>query len=193
MPIIDPPAPNTSYAAFLRGINVGGKKQIKMEELRNAFQSWSFENVATILASGNIIFDAQLTDPDKVREIITKGIKNKFGFEAGAYIRSIADLKDLASKDPFAGISESEKTIRYITFLDQKQPPKLTIPYHSPGNELRILQMAGREIFSVVTLTPKYGSTDMMTFLEKTFGSDLTTRNWNTVIKILDTYNKNHS
>jgi uncharacterized protein (DUF1697 family) len=187
------PANSTiSYVAFLRGINVGGKKQIKMEELRKAFQSWSFENVATILASGNILFDARTSESSKVRKIIAKGIKDTFGFEADVFIRKIDELKTLAAKDPFANFIETAQTKFYITFLSQKQSPKISIPPHSSGDELRILQVTDREIFSVVNLSPKYGSTDMMAFLEKTFGSELTTRNWNTVIKILEHYQKTH-
>jgi uncharacterized protein (DUF1697 family) len=189
---IIPANPVTSYVAFLRGINVGGKKQIKMEELRNAFHTWSFENVATILASGNVLFDAHLSDPEKARKIITVGIKTTFGFEAHVFIRSMDELNALAAKDPFAGFSETAQTKLYVTFLNQKSSAKISIPYHSKESELRILQVTDREIFSVVTLTPKYGSTDMMAFLEKTFGSELTTRNWNTVVKILDHFQKTH-
>ena len=44
------------YAAFLRGINVGGNNIIKMEELKKVFESMGFLNVKTILASGNVLF-----------------------------------------------------------------------------------------------------------------------------------------
>ncbi|MGH8103125.1 MAG: DUF1697 domain-containing protein, partial [bacterium] len=53
-------AANTSrtskYVAFLRGINVGGHKPVRMEDLRKALGSLGFKNVRTILASGNVIF-----------------------------------------------------------------------------------------------------------------------------------------
>ena len=46
------------YAAFLRGINVGGHTIIKMGELRKVFESLGFWNVKTVLASGNVLFEA---------------------------------------------------------------------------------------------------------------------------------------
>lgn len=46
-----------SYVAFLRGINVGGHAVIRMSELQRAFEGLGFENVRTVLASGNVIFD----------------------------------------------------------------------------------------------------------------------------------------
>ena len=50
------------YAAFLRGINVGGNRSIKMAELRTAFAAQGFTNVKTVLASGNVLFDTAETD-----------------------------------------------------------------------------------------------------------------------------------
>jgi uncharacterized protein (DUF1697 family) len=52
----------TKYAAFLRGINVGGYKLIPMEKLKKAFESLRFKNVRTLLSSGNVVFEAQSTN-----------------------------------------------------------------------------------------------------------------------------------
>lgn len=191
---MDNEIPNASffpYAAFLRGINVGGK-QIKMDKLKDAFNAWGYHNVSTILASGNIIFDTQSADPKAVRQIITNGIKTAFGFEVSVFIRSIEELMLLTAKNPFAGFNESAQTKLYVTFLDQKVIPEIKIPYQSLGEKLVILSVTDREIFSVVTLTMDFGTSGMMVFLEKEFGSELTTRNWNTTIKILDLYQKTH-
>ena len=191
---MDNEIPNASffpYAAFLRGINVG-EKQIKMDKLKDAFNAWGYHNVSTILASGNIIFDTQSADPKAVRQIITNGIKTAFGFEVSVFIRSIEELMLLAAKNPFAGFNESAQTKLYVTLLDQKVIPEIKIPYQSLGEKLVILSVTDREIFSVVTLTMDFGTSDMMVFLEKEFGSELTTRNWNTTIKILDLYQKIH-
>jgi uncharacterized protein (DUF1697 family) len=128
-----------SYAAFLRGINVGGKRQIKMEALQIAFQSWGLENVATILNSGNILFDAHSNDALEVKQIITTGIQSNFGFDADVFVRTIEDLKTLAARDPFKGYSESTLMKLYVTLLNQKVLLKIAIPYQSPGKELKIL------------------------------------------------------
>ncbi len=191
--VMDPSSINLlSYAAFLRGINVSGKKQIKMDALRDAFQSWGFENVSTILASGNILFDARSDEPQKIRETITTGISTTFGFDVEVFIRTIEELKAMAARNPFKGYTESTQMKLYATFLNQKAAPNISIPYQSAGKELEILLLTDNEVFSVVHLSPHYGTTDMMAFMEKEFGTDLTTRNWNMVIKILDLYQKTH-
>jgi uncharacterized protein (DUF1697 family) len=51
------------YAAFLRGINVGGHRKIKMETLRQQFESLELQNVKTLLNSGNVLFETPEADP----------------------------------------------------------------------------------------------------------------------------------
>jgi len=45
------------YVAFLRGINVGGHHKVPMADLRKELEKLGFENVMTLLNSGNIIFE----------------------------------------------------------------------------------------------------------------------------------------
>ena len=53
---------NRQYVAFLRGINVGGHKSIKMLDLKSAFQTYGFKQVETILTTGNVVFETDQTD-----------------------------------------------------------------------------------------------------------------------------------
>jgi len=108
------------YVAFLRGINVGGHKAIKMEKLKKAFETLGLENVKTLLASGNVLFEA----PSASASTLTKKIENKleaaFGHEIGVLIRKIEELQRLAEVDPFAGIKVTPQTRLYVTFLSEK-------------------------------------------------------------------------
>jgi uncharacterized protein (DUF1697 family) len=95
---------HTSYAAFLRGINNLGQKPVKMDELKKAFESLGFKNVRTILASGNVVFDAPKAGPRVLAETIEEKVKKRFGHEIVVLIRTIAELKRLADLNPFKGI-----------------------------------------------------------------------------------------
>jgi uncharacterized protein (DUF1697 family) len=70
----------SKYVAFLRGINVGGHKTIKMDELKEAFEANGFKNVKTFLASGNVLFDAPkagvTTLAKKIRNL-SMGLKSR--------------------------------------------------------------------------------------------------------------------
>jgi len=72
----------------------------------------------------------------------------------------------------------------YVTFLSETSDTSLEIPYESPEKDLRILRASNHEICSVLILSQKRGTVDLMSFIEKEFGKNVTTRNWNTVKKL---------
>lgn len=173
------------YITLLRGINVGGHKKVPMAELRELFGSWSFENAKTLLNSGNIAFDTKETGEEKlVREIETRFTK-AFGFASKVMLRKIPDIKGLITLDPFKKITVDNDTRLYVTFLRKAAESRLKLPYTSEQNDFQIIGKTEREVFSVLTLKTAR-SVDAMAFLEKEFGKDITTRNWNTVLKIAD-------
>ncbi|MBM3925798.1 MAG: DUF1697 domain-containing protein [SAR202 cluster bacterium] len=173
-----------SYVAFLRGINVGGNKIIKMEDLRRAFESLGLQNVKTILASGNVIFETEKPSATLAGAIQAQ-LKKSFGFDVGVTLRSIAEIQDVVDLDPFKGIAVTPQTRLYVTFLPDKPGTAIKTPVESPEKHYRILQIANGAVFSVLTLTPNTKSTDLMGMLDKTFGKKVTTRNWNTIAAIL--------
>lgn len=174
-----------TFVAFLRGINVGGNRKIKMEELKKAFESLDYKNVKTILATGNVIFET----PTK-NTLLTKSIEEKlesnFGFRITVIVRPMKALQKLIKKDPFRKISLTPHTRLYITFLPDKAREKssLQIPYESLAKDFTIILVSPTEVCSVLVLSETHRTTDAMTVLEKEFGRDITTRNWNTVKKI---------
>jgi uncharacterized protein (DUF1697 family) len=85
---------------------------------------------------------------------------------------------------PFEDVTVTSQTRLYVTFLSEKPASNLEIPYESPEKDFRILSVSDSEVCSVLTLTPNRGTTKAMDILEKEFGKNITTRNWNTVQKI---------
>jgi len=179
------PTSKTSYVAFLRGINVGGNKPIRMTDLQKAFESLRFTNVKTVLASGNVLFDAPPAKPAALTAPIEKELKQAFGTEIPVLVRTLKDLQRLVAANPFQGVAVTPQTRLYVTFLCEKPKGTLKIPYTSPDKTFRILRVTTSEVCSVVTLSPEHGTLDLMGFLEKQFGKRITTRNWNTLIRLL--------
>jgi len=181
------------YAAFLRGINVGGHKTIKMDELKKAFEALGFENVKTLLASGNVLFAAPAASESTLAKKIEKKLETAFEHEIGVLIRKIAELQRLAEADPFARVKVTPQTRLYVTFLAEKTKSSLKIPYESPDKNFKILCATESEVCSVLTLSPNSRTVDLMSILEKEFGRRVTTRNWNTIEKILKANKLNRS
>jgi uncharacterized protein (DUF1697 family) len=174
------------YAAFLRGINVGGHRPVKMERLGKAFESLGFRNVRTLLASGNVLFEARAVNASRLVSKIEAKLARTFGHEIGTIVRPIEDLQDLADSDPFNGLRVTPRTRLFVTFLSQKPRTALKIPYESPDGSFRILSLTDREVCSVLTLGPQWArNLRQMDILEKEFGKKVTTRSWNTVIRLL--------
>src|SRR4029079_19107301 len=106
-----------SYVAFLRGINVGGHKLIKMEDLARVFVSAGFKNVRTLIASGNVIFEARETERDVLARKIEKKITKAFGHEITVVIMTIAQLKAAVRRHPFKDLEASRDIMLFVTFL----------------------------------------------------------------------------
>jgi uncharacterized protein (DUF1697 family) len=171
------------YAAFLRGINVGGHRSVPMEELARTFFSVGFKNVRTVLASGNVLFETPRTGVTTLERTITKALAATFGFDIDVLLRSIEELEKLVASAPFRGIRVTSQTRLYVTFLVERSKP--VRPYRSADGHLKIFGNSGREVFSVLTLSGSTGSVDLMKVIEQRFGRKVTTRNWNTVVRLL--------
>jgi uncharacterized protein (DUF1697 family) len=175
-----------AYAALLRGINVGGHKLVKMDDLKKAFESLGFQNVKTLLASGNVVFQAPLMSASVLTKQIEEKLKKIFGFEIGVLIRSIKELQRLDKANPFAGIKVTPQTRLFVTFLSERPASSLKAPYVSPGGNFKILRASKSEVCSVLTITNLRRGMQFMAFLDKEFGRKVTTRSWNTIIRILN-------
>ena len=176
----------SEYVAFLRGINVGGHKPVKMDELRNAFEALGFQNVKTVLASGNVLFDAPKTKPLSLARAIENKLEAVFGHKISVLPRGLEEIQDLANSRPFQNIKVTPQTRLYVTFLSEKPKSELKVPHESPDKSFTILRVSSSEVCSVLTLSPQRQTTDLMVFLEKMFGRNVTTRNWNTITRILE-------
>lgn len=170
------------YVALLRGINIGSHKKVAMSELKKMLASLKYEQVATLLNSGNAIFETEKTDEKDLEKKIENAFQKKFGFESKIMIRRLSDIKALIDLKPFRNVQLNEDVRLYVTFLREKSANPLKLPYVSP-KEFEILSKTDRELFSVLTVKSAQ-TVDAMAFLEQQYGKDITTRNWNTIEKL---------
>jgi uncharacterized protein (DUF1697 family) len=154
-----------------------------MAGLKSAFESMGFLNVRTVLASGNVVFEASGKDPHLDRTI-SRGLEKAFGSPVKVVCRTVRELRTLVASDPFKKVPPAPNVKLYVTFLADTKKPRSHRHLPAPSAGFRILRVAPGEIFSVVTLSPGVGTTDLMASLEKAVGHDVTTRNWQTVIKL---------
>jgi uncharacterized protein (DUF1697 family) len=89
------------FAAFLRGINVGGHR-ITSSELRLCFQELGFGDVETFRASGNVIFTAQSTSHRELIARIEEGLAASLGYGVPTFLRAAEEVRAIAESQPFA-------------------------------------------------------------------------------------------
>ena len=169
----------TRYAAFLRGVNLG-KRQVKSADLLTAFKAMGFANVKTLLASGNVLFDAEAPDA----RAIEKALEQQFGFDIGTVLRTQDQLKQLIALDPFGGRTEDDNTKLYVTFVDDQNAKSLPMPCAVEG-DFEVVTLTDSEVCIIGHRLPegRYGSG--MDLIWKHFGKKRlwTSRNFNTVLK----------
>jgi len=102
----------TRFIALLRGINVGGRT-IKSAELAEMFRSLGYEGVKTVLASGNVVFEADV-GASALRSQIEKALGDRFEYDARAHVIDTDALAATIDAYPFEA---RDGWHRYVVFL----------------------------------------------------------------------------
>lgn len=172
------------YAAFLRAINVGGNHVVKMDHLRGLFESLRFKNVATVIASGNVIFDSPSKSAMALEKRIESHLEEALGYAVVTFIRSTTELKSIAAYRPFAdGESDSDGQVLYIGFLKGSPSDEAKQKLASLATEEEEFHFTTREFYWL--RGEKFSDSKLSgPLLEKTLGMRTTLRNSTTVKRI---------
>ncbi|OBF34075.1 pyridoxamine 5-phosphate oxidase [Mycobacterium sp. ACS1612] len=169
------------YAAFLRGVNVGGVN-LKMPDVAKAFEDAGLTSVRTILASGNVVFESR-AGVDVVRKKAEKALRDAFGYDAWVLAYDMDTVAKISENYPFD--REVEGHHSYVTFVtDEQVLDELAALAKDAGPDEKITRGDGVIYWQV----PKTGTLDTTigkTMGKKRYKSSTTTRNLRTVEKVL--------
>jgi len=173
-----------SEIAFLRAVNVGGRATLAMSAIRRIFESAGCPDVRTYIQSGNVIYRAPRSAGAALRRRIGRDLAGHIGHEVGVAYRAVRDLQRASDAAPFHSMEDDPDVKLCVGFLiaTPKRMPRL--PLSSPRDGLEVTRMTKREVFVVSrSIKGRYGFPNNL--IEKGLGVPATTRNWNTVRKIL--------
>jgi len=174
------------YVALLRGINVTGHHIIKMEDLRKYFESFQLKNVQTYIQSGNVVFDSSENNANTLTKKIESGLKKNLGYDVSVMLRTKTEMENVIENFPFKKLSEEKEKRVYIVFLSEEPVEEKKQVLLSCPSDVESYEMIGREVF-ILCEDKGYGKTKFNNgFIEKKLSLSATTRNWNTVNKILE-------
>jgi uncharacterized protein (DUF1697 family) len=174
----------TRWIALLRGINVGGHNKIPMAELRALCGKIGWQNVATYIQSGNILFDAQGT-LSALEKQLAEAIAGHFGHRIHVIVRPAAAWPLYLRLNPFPEASEAEPNRVMLALARNKLPP-------DAADQLNQYAASGETVAQrTESLWIHYasgtaGAKITPALLDRLAGSPVTTRNWRTVLKIND-------
>jgi uncharacterized protein (DUF1697 family) len=129
------------YVALLRAVNVGGTGSLKMDRLRKLCTQQGFENAATYIQSGNVVFKSRLAEPD-VKAALERALTRALGKPAGVLVREASELAAALKRNPFP---EALPQQVLIFFLDEALPRTAVSGLVIPGRER--VEVRGRELF----------------------------------------------
>lgn len=172
----------TIYISILRGINVSGHNLIKMDALRKMYESLGFKNVKTYLQSGNVVFLANETE-NNLKLLISKQIKEVFGFEIPVLVLSLEKLKNIINNNPLSKDPQKEAAFFHVTFLSNKIE-NIDIQIIK-SKKMREEEIVISENVVYLYCPNGYGNTKLSNnFLENKLDVSATTRNWKTTNEI---------
>ncbi len=174
----------STCVALLRGINVGGKHKMPMKELVEVCSAAKCRNVRTYIQSGNVVFTAPANVAKGLALSLARNIEARFGFPVPVVLRSHEQLAQVARNNPFLKAGKPEATL-HVSFLADEPAAEAIAkldPNRSPGDEFRVI---GSEIY--FCFPNGAGNTKLTSsYLDSRLKTVGTTRNWATVLKLVE-------
>ena len=168
-----------SHVALLRAVNVGGRI-VKMERLRRLFSDLGFRDVATLIASGNVLFTPGRQQPATLERRIEQSLAETFGFEVTTFVRTSADLAAITAAEVMTAAAGESVLVGFLKTAPDAAAQARVAAMGTPNDDL---QVVGREAWWLrrgrISDSRLSGGT-----LEKALGTPMTMRNITTVRKL---------
>ncbi len=169
---------------MLRAVNVGGTGLIKMEELRALYAKLKFRDVESYVQSGNLVFVTDEKNLATIATTIDAAIEKKFGHKARTIVRSTAQMRAIVARNPFAGRRDIEPGKLVVHFLPRDPGADVRANVLKVPSDPEELVMVGSEIY--IYFPNGQGRPKIKwAHVEKALGTPGTSRNWNSVTKLL--------
>lgn len=173
----------TRYALLLRGVNVGTKNSLPMAELRAMLAKLGCTDVKTYVQSGNAVFGTKL-GAAALTKAIEGALERYMGRPIATTLRTRDQMQAVVDNSPFTNVATNPAYL-CVTFLSHAPTKPEVAPLHAQEWKPELFKVAGKEIYTWhpngqgrSPLAVALGNLDLR--------GAVTTRNWNTVLKLLE-------
>ena len=172
------------WVVLLRGINVGGCNVLPMRELTKTLEAAGCANVSTYIQSGNVVLQREASDASEVAAVVSRAIQDGHSMSPTVMVLAASDLRAIATENPYCEEAKADPRSVHTYFLQ-------TLP-ESPGLDKLARLKTASESFALVGRalylhTPGgFARSKLAASVEKAIGVAATSRNANTVSKLLE-------
>ena len=162
------------FVALLRGINVGGNKLVSMAKLKTLFEAQGFEDVKTLLQSGNVVFSARSSS--NLEKVLEEAFTADFGFSSDFVVRSATEFAKVVASNPFPFEAKDDPGRLLVMFLKEPVSSSAMSAFLKKHSGPETVKAKGEELYIY------YPDGVGRSKLKIPFNG--TARNWNTVLKV---------
>ncbi|MET8942625.1 DUF1697 domain-containing protein [Streptomyces sp. NPDC004542] len=176
----------TTYAALLRGINVGGNRKLPMADLRQLMTGLGHDGVRTYLQSGQAVFASGHGDEESLAAELTRALQQRFGFSVDVIVRSHAYLRAVAEGCPFPAAELAAKQV-HVTYFSSPVTAERFAEIDPAAHLPEEFRLGDRALY--LYAPEGLGRSKLAEALSRprgTKGVIATSRNWNTVLKLVE-------
>ncbi|HWN39735.1 MAG TPA: DUF1697 domain-containing protein [Gammaproteobacteria bacterium] len=177
----------TVYVSMLRGVNVGGSGLIKMEPLREAYESIGLADVRTLLQSGNVLFRSGLKDRQRLVKRIMQEIERRFDLQVEVILRTLAEVASIVDRGPVLSprADKSKLLVMFLSSVPDAAAQAALRKWHKDKELKELLELRGPEIYLYY---PEGVGRSKLTgaVIESKLDTAGTARNWNTLLKLVE-------
>jgi len=171
------------FAGFVRNVMVG-RNGLSADVLLELVAKAGGHEPRSHLATGNLTFSASPKLLEVIRAGIEDSIESVLGRREDVFIRSVASLTSAVRSDPFAEMMVDDVYERCVTFVPTEPPVSLRMPMQTPRGDVVLFACRAGGVLSITRrISGRPGQPGR--FLESTMGIRVTTRNWNTIERIV--------
>lgn len=171
------------YVGLLRAVNVGGRNPVKMGELSALLSRMGFEEVQTLLQSGNVVFRCEERDPRGLERDLEGKMARDLRVHTDFFLRTAQEWRSVVAGNPFVQEAETDPGRLQVLALKEAPPPEAWKSLDAAIQGRERARGAGRTAY---IFYPDGTGRSRLTpaIIEKILGTRGTSRNWNTVTKL---------
>jgi len=163
---------------FLRAVNVGGANRCQPALIAKDLAKFSIVNIGAV---GTFVARGDVSE-----SVLRAAIARKLPFKCEIMIVPANDIMKFASEDPFAGQPSGENITRFVNVLAKRVRAVPPLPLSLPSDDdwlLKIVAIENRFVLGLYRRQMK--AISYLGKIEKLLGVPATTRNWNTIQKVV--------